>query len=269
VLSKFSDPIRSRDVRLAQSHAPCALSSFQDSRQHSRRGFTIVELLVTLTIIALLTSIMMPGLRAARESANRMICTGNLRQIGLAVYGYSALYGDQLPATIFDDDGTAAPQEMMALNTGTLTTPNAVPQADGLGWLIASEVQLLDNPRMLYCPCHRGAHPATRYDGMWDSSAAERLYCNYHFIGDSDRATQSQRRLFMLPADAAIVVDGMRDQSDINHRYGTNMLRADLSVRFWHDRQFRLRNAINMFDGETPASEQVYIELWKLFAKAD
>jgi hypothetical protein len=79
----------------------------------------------------------------------------------------------------------------------------------------------------------------------------------------------SQRRLFLLASETAIIVDGMRDRSDLNHRNGTNTLRADLSVRFWHDRQFRLRNSINMADGDTPASEQVYSELWKLFAKAD
>ena len=265
MLSKFSDPIRSRGVRLAQIRPTCALSSSRDSR----RAFTIVELLVTLTIIALLTSIMMPGLRAARESANRMVCTSNLRQIGLALYGYSALYGDHLPSTIFDDDGSSAPQEMMALNTGQVPVPDSTPKADGLGWLISPEVQLIEAPHMLYCPCHRGMHPASRYEGKWDPSAMERFYCNYHFIGDTDRELQSERRLFMLASEAAIVVDGMRDQGDINHRYGTNTLRADLSVRFWHDRQFRLRNSINMLESDPPAPEQTYRELWKLFAKAD
>jgi len=198
-----------------------------------------------------------------------MVCTSNLRQIGLSVYGYSALYGDQLPSTIFDDDSTVAPQEMMALNTGQLPTSTAVPQADGLGWLIAPEVQLIEDPHILYCPCHRGGHSASRYEEQWQPSAAQRIYCNYHFIGDNDRALQSQRRLFLLASETAIVVDGMRELSDLNHRNGTNTLRADLSVRFWHDRQFRLRNSINMTDGETPASEQTYNELWKLFAKAD
>ena len=264
MLSKFSDPIRSRDVRLAQTRPTCALSS---SRK-SRRGFTIVELLVTLTIIALLTSIMMPGLRAARESANRMVCSSNLRQIGLALYGYSALYADHLPSTVFDDDNTSAPQEMMAINTGQMPTPQFDPKADGLGWLVSPEVQLLDSPHMLYCPCHRGAHPASRYEGKWDPSAMDRIYCNYHFRGDNDRELQSQRRLFSLAPEVAIVVDGMRDQGDLNHRYGTNTLRADLSVRFWHDQQFRLRNSINMAEGDAPAPEQTYRELWRLFAKA-
>jgi len=246
-------------------HPTCALSSSREPR----RAFTIVELLVTLTIIALLTSIMMPGLRAARETANRVVCTSNLRQIGLALYGYTALYQDRLPSTIFDDGDTTAPHEMMALNTGQLPTGDSTPQADGLGWLISPIVQLIEDPHMLYCPCHRGAHPASRYEGQWNPSATERVYCNYHFVGDNDRELQSPRRLFMLTPDTVIVVDGMRDRSDINHRYGNNALRADLSVRFWHDRQFRLRNAINMVDGEVPAPEQTYRELWKRFAKAD
>lgn len=265
MLSKFSDPIRSRDVRLAQPQPTCALSS---SRKGCR-AFTIVELLVTLTIIALLTSIMMPGLRAARESAHRMVCTSNLRQIGLAIYGYSALYGDQLPSTIFDDEGSSAAQEMMAINTGQVPIPDSTPSADGLGWLVSPQVQLIENLHMLYCPCHRGNHPVSRYEDKWDPSAMDRFYCNYHFIGDTDRETQAQRRLFMLAPEAAVVVDGMRDQGDLNHRYGTNTLRADLCVRFWHDRQFRLRNSINMLEGDAPAPEYTYRELWKLFAKAE
>ena len=265
MLSKFSDPTRSRDVRLAQTQPTCALSSSRGSR----RAFTIVELLVTLAIIALLMSIMMPGLRAAREAANRVVCTSNLRQIGLALYGYTTLYQEYLPSTIFDDDNTTAPHEMMALNTGQPPTTDSTPQADGLGWLISPDVQMIEAPCVLYCPCHRGAHPASRYEGKWEPSAMERFYCNYHFVGDNDWELQSPRRLFMLTPDTVIVVDGMRDRGDINHRYGTNTLRADLSVRFWHDRQFRLRNAINMVDGEAPAPEQTYRELWKLFAKVD
>jgi prepilin-type N-terminal cleavage/methylation domain-containing protein len=262
---KSSDPFRSRDVRRAQKQPTGALSSSRSKR----RAFTIVELLVSLSIIALLTGIMMPGLRAARDGANRMVCTSNLRQMGLALYGYSALYGDQLPSTIFDDDSTLAPQEMMALNTGHLPTSNSVPQADGLGWLISPEVQLIEDPRILYCPCHRGGHAVSRYEGQWQPTSPERIYCNYHYIGDNDRGLHSQRRLFLFAPETAIIVDGMRDRSDLNHRNGTNALRADLSARFWHDRQFRLRDSINMADGDTPASEQVYGELWKLFAITD
>jgi prepilin-type N-terminal cleavage/methylation domain-containing protein len=94
------------------------------------RGFTLVELLVVISIIAILISILLPALAKAKDLALRIQCASNLHQIGTALQEYANEFGMYPP-------GDTETYPMGAFDNAGYTPPNGEPSSRTPAWGLA------------------------------------------------------------------------------------------------------------------------------------
>jgi prepilin-type N-terminal cleavage/methylation domain-containing protein/prepilin-type processing-associated H-X9-DG protein len=120
-----------------------------------RSGFTLVELLVTVSIIALLLAVLLPSLRGARNQAKLAVCAANLRQIGIGIHVYADDSGgcvprgpEPNPPEDFEAQDLATNQ--LWIGASTPWAPTSHPwRYNGLGTMLASTTR---EARHFFCP---------------------------------------------------------------------------------------------------------------------
>src|SRR5437667_5970086 len=117
---------------------------YRSWRSGRRGGFTLVELLVVIGIIALLISILLPSLSKARESAQRVVCLSNLRQLGLSIQTYAVQYKDAIPIGYMDQK-----QFSYVVNWNNQNGT----KVSQMGLLVLAN--LVPMPKAFYCPSEK------------------------------------------------------------------------------------------------------------------
>lgn len=263
-----------------------------------RHGFTLVELLVVIAIIALLLSILLPAISKAKESARRVVCGSNLKQIGTAISIYAQENDDWLPPYRLvgskrdPDNVIGAVYRSRTFMDGSGSAPFK-PYWNNLGFLWGD--QIVEDGKVFYCPSH--SDPAYQYKtynqkpdyfpttytnasagltGVW-----VRTSYNYnphvklpgepgfHKLKNYERKWNKQSRFeasHTLGIDLLSQTGG--DGSNWAHKYqadgGWNVMLGDTSVAFKKNSQASLLAAGLSTFGSNPSDYPPYIDILNL-----
>jgi prepilin-type N-terminal cleavage/methylation domain-containing protein/prepilin-type processing-associated H-X9-DG protein len=114
--------------------------------KQQKKAFTLIELLVVIAIIAILAAMLLPALAAAKRKAQKINCTNNLKQVGLAFRIWEGDNGDKYSMAVGSTAG-GANEFLLHSGSTTVASGHLVP---GMAFMVMSNE--LSTPKILFCP---------------------------------------------------------------------------------------------------------------------
>lgn len=228
-------------------------------------GFSLLELLIVLSVASLLLGLLMPGLQRMRKAGWQVACASNEHQIGIAMALYADEYKGRFPYTWFAGvpSGNGWARESDPGKMSTVYRGGQYASWDGLGLLYSEHFN--KDPQGFYCPAHRGNHPYSRYEGDWANPERRSIVGNYHYRGLTSSLVPTYKvnvdALQSQSATMVLVTDGLVTKSDFSHTTGTNLLRIDLSVDWFRDENKYIYNRLPDKKDDDGAVKQIWLLL--------
>jgi len=186
----------------------------------STAGFTLMELLVVIAIVGVLAGLITPSLRRGMQSARRVECLNNQRQIGLAFQQFADLHNNRYP------------MRMPEFLEGGATESNRVAflvLSDSAFRIAAEE---LESPRILVCPADAGRSPAESLSGLGTAEISYVVSTNAR-PGDAQMIVATDRNVTAAAGDGG--ASGQANRIDYDgriHEFKGNMLMGDGRVEW-------------------------------------
>lgn len=213
------------------------------------RGFSLIDVLISISVIGVLISLTLPTLSKVRETTNRVVCASHIRELLIGAQQWASDHKDELPPSIFSGKvptRSFQPHKMQAVRLDI-----DAPGWDGLGLLWQNQYGVSVNS--YYCPAHTGDHRISRYVDQWPSTEAVNIVSNYHLRA----IRQGPGRLARMNPSHAFIADGLASRADFNHRIGGNVGRFDLSVGWYSDPAGSLAKTLPERPDDLASSDQV------------
>lgn len=117
-------------------------------------GFTLIELLVVIAVIAVLMAILLPALGRARESAKRVVCSGQVKQVGIAVLAYASDSTNRMPT--YNSNVTKSRPYLLNHSYALYRDDPGFVDAAGkplpMKLALLYEGKFITEPKVFYCP---------------------------------------------------------------------------------------------------------------------